>query len=170
MAAACEASGPHNCCADPNYGSDLSCLDAQPTIDAVTAIAQSGVPVYVVGVPGSAPYASLLDALAKAGGTARSTEPLYYAVDTTDVSAFTAAIFSIAATITGTCTLALDDVPPEPTNVNVFLGETVLPQAGPDGWTLSGKTVTILGQSCDAIRTGAVLDVRVVAGCPTLER
>ncbi len=169
-ASACPPNSAHNCCADPNFGSDLSCLDAQPTIDAVTAIAASGIPVYVVGVPGSAPYASLLDELAQAGGTARSTEPRYYAVNTSDQADFTAAIFSIAATITGSCTLTLDQVPPDPMAVNVFLGGQALPQMGADGWTLSGLTVTILGQSCQAIQTGAVLDVRVVAGCPTLYR
>ena len=160
----------HNCCSDPTYGTDLSCLDAQPTIDAVSAIAQSGIPVYVVGVPGSAPYAALLDTLAQAGGTSQKTEPLYYAVTTTDLADLTAAIFRIAATITGTCTLTLDAVPPDPTKVNVFLDEKVLPQTGADGWTLSGKTVTILGQSCQEIESGAILDVRVVAGCPTLFR
>jgi hypothetical protein len=156
-----------NCCADSDYGSSLSCLDAEPTLAAVTAIHQSGIPVYVVGVPGSVPYATLLDELATAGGTARPSEPGYYAVSTTDVADFTAAIFSIAATITGTCTLTLNDAPPDPDNVNVFLDENVLPQAGPDGWTIDGETVTILGQSCQQIETGAVLDVRVVAGCPT---
>jgi hypothetical protein len=167
---ACTPGGTINCCADSNYGSSLSCLDSDPTIAAVTAIAKSGIPVYVVGVPGSAPYAALLDELASAGGTARSTEPLYYAVNTTDRSALTAAIFGIAATITGTCTLTLNDTPPEPDDINVFLDESVLPQAGPDGWTLDGKTVTILGRSCQEIQTGAILDVRVVAGCPTRQR
>jgi len=138
---ACTPGGTINCCADSNYGSSLSCLDSDPTIAAVTAIAKSGIPV-----------------------------PLYYAVNTTDRSALTAAIFGIAATITGTCTLTLNDTPPEPDDINVFLDESVLPQAGPDGWTLDGKTVTILGRSCQEIQTGAILDVRVVAGCPTRQR
>jgi hypothetical protein len=166
----CVAGGSLNCCADPYYGDPRSCLDADPTIASVTAIAASGISVYVVGVPGSAPYAALLDQLAFAGGTPRATAPNYYAVDTTDQAALTTAIFGIAAGITGTCTLTLDDTPPDPTLVNVFLGEQVLPQAGPDGWTLDGNTVTILGQSCHEIRTGAILDVRVVAGCPTFTR
>ena len=166
----CTPGGPVDCCTDSRYGSPLSCLDSDPTIEAVTEIAQSGVPVYVVGVPGSAPYAALLDQLAFAGGTQRATTPSYYAVDSTDQAALTAAIFGIAASITGSCTLTLDATPPEPMSVNVFLGEQVLPQAGPDGWTLEGKTVTILGQSCREIQTGAVLDVRVVAGCPTFTR
>jgi hypothetical protein len=163
----CTPGGPINCCADSSIGSDLSCLDSDPTIAGVTAIAQSGIPVYVIGVPGSAPYAALLDELATAGGTARTTEPRYYAVSTTDRSALTEAIFGIAATITATCTLTLNNTPPVPDDINVFLDENVLPQAGPDGWTLDGKTVTILGQSCQQIQSGAILDVRVVAGCPT---
>jgi hypothetical protein len=37
-----------------------------------------------------------------------------------------------------------------------------------DGWTLDGATVTLLGASCQQVLSGAVLDVRVVAGCPTV--
>jgi len=159
-----------NCCspqAMPN-SPQLACLDAQPTIDAVTAIAAAGVPVYVVGVPGSEPYAQLLDELATAGGTARSSEPLYYAVSTADEHALLTAMSQIAAKVTGSCTLTLDNSPPDPSLVNVFLNGSAIPQSGPDGWTLSGTTVTILGASCQAILDGDVLDVRVVAGCPTL--
>jgi hypothetical protein len=159
-----------NCCSPqtmPN-APQLGCLDAQPTIDAVTAIADAGIPVYVVGVPGSEPYAQLLDALATAGGTARETEPLYYAVSTSDQRALLSAISKIAAKVTGSCTLMLDKAPPDPSLVNVFLNGSAIPQSGANGWTLSGTTVTILGTSCQAILDGDVLDVRVVAGCPTL--
>jgi hypothetical protein len=162
----CPPGGP-NCCTDPSIGAD-ACLDAQPTISAVAAIASAGVPVYVVGVPGSAPYATLLDQLAVAGGTARTSEPLYYAIDSADQVAFLAALSGIAAQITGKCTLDLDNAPPEPGLVNVFFDEGVLPQAGPDGWTLDGTSVTVLGASCQKILDGNVLDVRVVAGCPTV--
>jgi hypothetical protein len=164
----CPPDGTPDCCLDPNYGGALSCLDAQPTIDAVTALAVAGIPVYVVGVPGSTPYADLLDALATAGGTARGSEPQYYAVDTTDQAALYAAMSKIAAKIAGSCLLTLDQVPPDPTLLNVFLDGKVLPQQGPDGWTLNGTLVTILGASCDAITAGDVLDVRVEAGCPTV--
>ena len=103
-----------------------------------------------------------------ASGTARATEPLYYAVSTADEQALFAAMSQIAAQITGSCTLTLDKAPPDPSLVNVFLNGNAIPQSGPNGWTLSGKTVTILGTSCQAILNGDVLDVRVVAGCPTL--
>ncbi len=163
----CTPTGP-NCCDPANSGSWTACLDAQPTIDAVTAFASAGIPVYVVGVPGSEPYAQLLDQLAIAGGTARGSEPQYYAVSTYDQQALASAMSKIAAQVTGSCTLTLDHVPPVPDQVNVFLDGSALPQAGPDGWTLSGTTVTVLGTSCQAILDGNVIDVRVVAGCPTV--
>lgn len=154
-----------DCCTPPN---NEACLDAQPTIDAVKAIYAAGIPVYVVGVPGSEPYANLLDQLATYGGTARTSEPLYYAVSTADQQALLTAMSQIAAKVTGSCTLTLDQTPPDPSLVNVFLNGSAISQSGPDGWTLSGTTVTILGKSCQAILDGDVLDVRVVAGCPTL--
>ena len=163
----CPPGGPPNCCDDPNGGA-FACLDEGRTIQAVQAIAAAGIPVYVVGVPGSAPYASLLDQLATAGGTGRGSEPEYYAIDTADQTALQTALSSIAAKITGTCTLSLDNTPPDPGLVNVFFDEHVLPQEGPDGWTLDGTIVTISGASCQKILDGDVLDVRIVAGCPTV--
>lgn len=166
-AAGCPPGGPPNCCTDLGDGA-LACLDQDPTTQAVQAIATAGIPVYVVGVPGSAPYANLLDKLATAGGTARGSEPQYYAIDTADQAVLQTALSNIAAKITGTCTLTLDKNPPDPGLVNVFFDEHVLPQAGPDGWTLDGTTVTISGASCQKILDGGVLDVRIVAGCPTV--
>jgi len=164
---ACTATGP-DCCDPATGGTPLDCLDAQPTVDAVTAFAKAGIPVYVVGVPGSEPYAALLDELAVAGGTARGSEPQYYAVSTYDQQAFQSAMSAIAAKVTGTCTLTLDQLPPVADEINVFLDGKALAQPGPDGWTITGKTVTVEGKSCQAILDGDVLDVRVVAGCPTV--
>jgi hypothetical protein len=164
-------------CCDPTIpGASLGCLDSQATVSAVRAIASHGIPVYVVGVPQSEPYAVLLDQLAQAGGTARGSEPQYYAAAGSDPSALLTALKKIAAQITGTCKLVLDHTPPDASLVNVFFDGTPLPQAGPNGWTLttthadagSMTTVTVLGASCQQILDGDVLDVRVVAGCPTV--
>jgi hypothetical protein len=163
----CPPGGPPNCCAALNGGAS-ACLDEGPTVQAVSAIAAAGIPVYVVGVPGSAPYAALLDQLAIAGGTGRGGEPQYYAIDNADEAVLYAALSRIAAKITGTCTLSLDNIPPDPGLVNVFFDENVVPQAGPDGWTLDGTTVTVSGASCQKILRGDVLDVRIVGGCPTV--
>jgi von Willebrand factor type A domain len=180
-----------NCCAAP--GGALNCLDGDPTTNAVQTLADNGFPVYVVGIPGSGPYAALLDALAVAGGTARQPNgpgPQYYNIATTDKPAFAAALSQVAAKVAGHCTLMLDAVPPNPNLVNVFLDEQPLAtgagcvaassstdassEAEPMGepstcnWVLEGQTVTILGAACQQIMAGDVLDVRVVAGCPTL--
>jgi hypothetical protein len=163
----CPTSGTPNCCV-PSMSGGGGCLDAQRTIGAVQNIVAAGIPVYVVGIPGSDPYRNLLDQLAQAGGTPRSAEPFYYAIDTAGQVALQSVLSSIAAKITASCMLDLDHPPPDPSLVNVFLDESPLPQAGPDGWTLSGSTVTIQGASCLKIQDGAVLDVRVVAGCPTV--
>ena len=166
----CPPNGTPNCC-DPSINSygPLDCLDRQPTIDAVSAIAKAGIPTYVVGVPGSGPYAALLDELAKAGGTARASEPLYYRVDSTDQSALQSALAQIAAKITATCTLTLSQPPPDPTHVNVYFDNQAVPADPVNGWTLSGSTVTLVGSACDEVMSGTVLNVRVVAGCPTVQ-
>jgi hypothetical protein len=164
----CPPGGPPNCCTQLPDG-PYACLDTAATTSAVASMASAGVPVYVVGVPGSGPYAGVLDGLATAGGTARPGEPRYYAVDTPDQAALAAALSKIAAKITATCTLHLDNPPPDENKVNVFFDGKPVPQAGPDGWTLSGKIVTLLGASCQKVLDGDVLDVRIVAGCPTIQ-
>ncbi|MDP9149847.1 MAG: VWA domain-containing protein [Myxococcota bacterium] len=164
----CPFGGPFDCCTSPSYGGSLACLDAAATKSAVGALAAAGVPVYVIGIPGSAPYSRLLEEMATAGGTARPTSPHYFAVDSADQAALQAAMSAIAAKVTATCTLHLDNVPPASTLINVFFDTHVLPQAGLDGWRLTGSDVTILGASCQKILNGDVPDVRVVAGCPTV--
>ncbi len=164
----CPAGGAPNCCDPSAYGPE-QCLDAQPTIDAVAAIAKAGIPTYVIGVPGSGPYSALLDSLAQAGGTARATEPHYYRVDTTDQTALGAVLSQIAAKITASCTLTLDQPPPDPTHVNVYLDDQPVPADPVNGWTLDGSTITLEGATCSEVMTGDVLNVRVVAGCPTLQ-
>jgi hypothetical protein len=68
----CPVGGPPNCC-DPTTGAGgLACLDGTATAAAVTALRAAGVDTYVMGIPGSAPYAEVLDALAMAGGGARA--------------------------------------------------------------------------------------------------
>ena len=166
--AGCTPTSP-NCCMG---GNNLACNDGEPTKNAVAAIAASGLPVYVVGVPGSAPYAQLLNELAQAGGTARMPDAgagttQYYDVGSTDQAAFEAALRNVAARVTGRCTMQLNAAPTDPGLVNVFLNEKPLAQDG--NWTLTGQTVTIVDpKSCQSILNGDVLDVRVVVGCPTV--
>lgn len=163
----CPKVGQPNCCAKSGRDGPEFCLDRSATLAAIDALKAAGVETYVVGVPGSGPYASLLDEMAIRGGTARGTSPQYYRVDSTDAKAFGDALAAIAAKITATCTFPLASVP-DPAKLNVFFDGTVLPQDDTNGWKLDGTTVEIVGDACDKLKRGEVLSVRVVAGCPTV--
>lgn len=162
--AGCPKEGPVNCC-EPPTGYRESCLDDGPTTAAVTALKTAGFPTYVIGIPGSAPYASVLDGLAVAGGTALSSSPKYYAVGTTDLLT---TLKKVAAKIVATCEFTLTEAPADPSLVNVYFDEVVLPKDAVNGWKLEGNVVTLLGTACDRVMAGDVLGVRIVAGCPTV--
>jgi hypothetical protein len=163
----CTPNGPTNCCTAAIFGAG-SCLDGPATVSVVSTLQTKGISTYVVGVPGSGPYAGLLDQVATAGGTARAAEPLYYAVDSADEASLLAALSQIAAKIIASCTLSLDAPPADPGLVNVYLDQQPVPPDPVNGWKLDGQTVTLLGTTCNKVMTGQVLDIRVVAGCPTV--
>jgi hypothetical protein len=163
----CVPDSEPNCCTPQTYGRS-NCLDADPTEAAIKALADSGIPTYVIGVPGSAPYAALLDRLAIAGGTARASAPLYYRVDSTDASALDDAFRAIAAKVTARCDLPLDPPPPDPTRVNVYFDDEVVPADPVNGWIYEGDTVKLVGAACDRVLAGEILNLRVIGGCPTV--
>ncbi len=165
----CPTGGPPNCC-DPTTGiGGLGCLDGAAAAAAVAALRAAGVSTFVMGIPGSAPYAAVLDQLALAGGVAKASEPFYYQVDTSDTGALATALGEIAAQATATCTFTLSTAPADAGLVNVFVNGAAVPQAGANGWTLVGTKVTLEGSTCSAIESGAALSVHVEQGCPTLE-
>lgn len=151
-----------SCCAPP-VGGPEGCLDTTASVAAVSALKAAGVPVYVIGVPGSQPYASVLNQMAAAGGTGN-----YFAVDAASETALLTALRKVAAKIIATCTFQLNKPPEDPTGVNVYLDDVVLPKEPANGWTLDGSSVTLTGEACRRVLDGEVLDVRIIAGCPTV--
>ena len=153
------APGGQNCCAAP-IGVPESCLDSAPTQSAVAALKAAGIPVYVIGLPGTSTpaYANLLDQLAVAGGTALATSPKYYRVDSTNSAVLLAALKKIAAQIVATCEFKLTTVPAQANQVNVYFDEVVVPADPVNGWKIDGQTVTLLGDSCKKVLAGDVLD------------
>jgi hypothetical protein len=123
-----------NCCT-PALGGPGSCLDDVATLAAVGALARRGIRTYVVGIPGSAPYATLLDELARSGGTARpagSGGAAYYDVDhLTELDDILAAIGS---TVVLSCHLHLEMAPREMSLINVYLDRQLVEYGAPDGW------------------------------------
>lgn len=163
----CPTSGPKNCCVPPE-GFYESCLDDTATRSAVSALKAAGIPVYVVGIPGSAAYGSLLDDLAVLGGTAQTGTPKYYRIDTASETDILSALKRVAAQIVATCEFTLKETPGDPNLVNVYLDEKILPKDPLNGWRIDGPTVTLLGAACQSILAGDVFDVRIIAGCPTV--
>jgi hypothetical protein len=159
-----------NCCAPGfNGGGPLNCVDGQVTEAAVKNLADKGIPTYVVGMPGSEVYSSLLDRLAVAGLTARATTPAYYAVS--DATELSIALKEIGVSVAISCDIELDFEPEDEKLVNVYFDKKVLPQGDADGWKWTGPTsIEIVGPACDKLKSGDVFEVQVVGGCPTTVR
>lgn len=155
----------NNCCLTPPYGPQ-ACVDVD-TVTAVKELADANIPTYVIGVPGSAPYAKVLDDMATAGGTARAQSPFYYRVDSADETALLDAMREVAAKIVASCTLPVGEVK-DPNLINLYFDEQPVPRDGQEGWTMDSTTITLHGLACDKVMSGAVLDVRVIGGCPTI--
>jgi hypothetical protein len=138
-------------------------------VQAVAELEAMGISTYVLGITGSAPYASVLDAAAKAGGTARASEPLYYRTDSADTGTLGAALAEIAARSLASCTFTLTELPADPGEVNVAIGASIVHQRGPDGWTLQGAQLTLEGAACRAIHSESPAPpISVTQGCPTV--
>ncbi|MET0595020.1 MAG: vWA domain-containing protein [Polyangiaceae bacterium] len=126
--------GPGVNCCSPALGGPGSCLDDLATIGAVATLARLGIKTYVVGIPGTAPYATLLTELARTGGTMRTTGngAGYYDVD--HLTELDDILASIGSTVLLSCHLHLDTPPRENGLVNVYLDRQLVEYGGPNGW------------------------------------
>src|SRR5690242_2940621 len=150
-----------NCCS-PAIAGPTSCLDDVATIAAVAQLARWGVRTYVVGIPGSAPYATLLEELARTGGTARpaGSGAAYYDVD--HLGELDNILAAIGSTVVLSCHLHLETPPREMSLVNVYLDRQLVEYGAPDGWVwtdtgdagTSDGSGTTEGGSIDAMDDG----------------
>jgi hypothetical protein len=183
-----------NCCAVGAPGGPAGCLDSDATVAQIAALREQGVSTYVIGIPGSAPYASLLNAMATAGGTARAADPLYY--DVPNISELGQVLASIATEVVLTCNFVLEQPPEVPDRVNVYFDREQVLYDEQNGWTWRAATQTtdagsddggsetdagaaqaplldytrfdLHGVACDRLMSGQVTDVLVAFGCPTV--
>lgn len=133
----------------------------------VQAMFSRGIKTYAVGLPGSQTAATLLDAIANAGGTGNYLSP-------GDPQALQDALAMIASNTVDQCTISLDPPPLDPTQVHLIVTDA----ADPDGkeilqgmgWTLSpdGKTATLDGMVCQTAKNGGYTSINFVYGCPKL--
>jgi hypothetical protein len=159
-----------SCCnASLFAGAGANCIDADATEAEVLALAQAGVQTFVVGMPGSEAYTSLLDRLALAGGTARSGTPRYFAVS--DAAALSDALLQIGTGIPIPCDVTLASVPDNPDLVNLYFDGELIPRDAADGWDYSSESaLSLAGTACSTVRSGAVREVEIVYGCQTIVR
>src|SRR6478736_814771 len=156
-----------NCCS-PKVGAG-DCVDADASEAAVADYEQAGVDTFVVGMPGSEAYRSMLNRLAVAGNTARPGNTQYYAVSDTDELSL--ALRSIGAQVAISCDLPLSEQPDDPDLVNVYFDDQVVPKSDDDGWHYRDEnTIQFVGATCDNLAAGDVLNVQVLYGCPTVVR
>jgi hypothetical protein len=150
-----------NCC-DPGLYGPTSCIDDEGTKNAVLDLFLAGIKTYVVGIPGSGPYASLLDDLAVAGGTARAgADHLYY--DVQHIAELDDVLGSIGAKVTLSCQIHLAAPPPDSGLVNVYL-DGQLVKYGPNGWVW-GPSVSDAGPA-DADDASADADATDMTDAP----
>jgi hypothetical protein len=154
-----------NCCAPGQVGGPTFCVDEDATIAAIDKLVAAGLHVVIVGIPGSETYAAVLDAMAVAGGLPRPDSPKYHRVDQLEeIGPVLAEIAKVAVT----CEFTLVDPPTEQGMTNVYLDGQVLTYNIPDGWIWKPPaTVRLLGDACNRVQSGTVLNVQIVSGCPT---
>ncbi len=152
----------NNCCASDG----ISCLDDTATVKAAADLASAGIQTYVLGIPGSDSYANVLDRLAIAGNTARTSEPLYYQVTTADDAALLSAFQQVVQQTGAGCTFRLAHTPFGLNGERVMVGGSPVPEGGPDGWSLQGTTLTLSGSSCDAVKSSGAPSLQFFEGCP----
>ena len=160
-----------NCCAaNGDYGPE-ACIDDQASVTAIAKLHDNGIKTYVVGLPGTDVYQNVMNHMANAGGTARpqtqATDPLYYRVE--DADALALALKGIVADLSISCTVTLDEAPPDWSQVNVYFDNHVVVQDPVDGWKqVDASSLELVGSSCESLKSGDVFQVQVVAGCSTV--
>jgi hypothetical protein len=154
-----------NCCAANGPAGPINCLDRAATVNAITALAKAGVKAYIIGIPGSQPYGSLLQQMAFAGGAPMASTPYYY--DVQDLTTLAGILKDIVGAEIS-CDITIADPPTTTGNTNVYLDKQLIYNSATNGWTWSATNViTLNGKACTELRSGEVADVQVVTGCPT---
>jgi hypothetical protein len=158
-------------CCDPANGpyDGTWCLDDDATVNALSDLHAHGIDTFVVGMPGTETYGAVLDGFAVAGGTAQPAEPLYYPVASTKDLVNT--LTQIGLSVAISCKIPLSQPPPDKAQVNVYFDQTVVPLDDANGWDWSGDdSIDVVGGACATLQSGTVVEVQVVAGCPSVTR
>jgi hypothetical protein len=142
-----------------------TCDDPVPVVAALQAETPP-VKTFVVGF-GDGVDPAELDAMATAGGTARSGGPPYY-YQADDAASLMDAFTTIAGSVLS-CSYTLSSVPDDINVLYIYFDNVEVSRdtARADGWDYDPSTnqVTFYGPACDALRSGQVSDLVIVYGC-----
>lgn len=154
-----------NCCA-PEWFPHL-CLDDSATLTQLRLFSEHGIRTFVIGLPGSARFNGVLDAMAVAAQTARDTTPRYY--PTTDAVDLALTLSQLAQQLTVDCTLTLERATSHP--VSVLADATRLPP-GEDTWQwlVKGSQLQLVGSTCEAWQAGEISTIKLVQNCAPVIR
>ena len=152
------ARATNDCNRNPERGK-YSCLDDTRTIDTIRNIAENKrIPVYVIGIGGTErpEFLRVLDAMAVAGGRARTGTPKHYNVQS--ATELRDALTTIAGSI-AQCTYLTPSAPTDPNAIAVSINGRPIARdpTHTGGWDWIDKEAGILaffGTACEAASTG----------------
>ena len=159
-----------NCC----EGEGAYCLDDVAVVEKILALAEAGVPTFVIGIPGTESYADYLNAFAVAGGVPNpSAPPDYYAVSAEGgVSELTQTFVDVTTHLVRSCEVDLGPSPPDKKLVNVAVDCSVVPYQDGAGWDIGSDaptTLVLAGDTCQRVEREGARRIDVVYGCPTVK-
>ena len=149
---------PQSCrCVDPAGCDDSrNCLDDAHSIAAAQELTSQGIPVFVVGIPGSENFTDVLNGLSDAGGTSRAGAQGYYQAN--DSTALASAVEDIAVRV-GSCRFDLEHPVNAVDEVTVTVLGAVVPYnpSRQVGWDLVDRdTVELFGSTCTQLLNSPV--------------
>jgi Mg-chelatase subunit ChlD len=146
----------------PNTATD----DSAGTIAAVKLVADSGIPVYVIGIGSDVMNQINLEQIAIAGGRPRATSPAFYPAEST---ADLVDVLRAIGAQSMPCTYALPAVPPDPAHAVVSAAQVRIPRdpTHAEGWDYGdmSKTIRLYGTWCTKDQAGMLADVELLATC-----
>jgi hypothetical protein len=156
---------------EPNCrgNTDGTAKDSQAA-DAIAAVAEKGIPVFVVGIATAGVAIRTLDTMAVAGGRPRAAQsPKYYPAE--DGPEFVEAMRTISGQV-ASCVFAMKSAPPVPDNVLVEFSDgshAVRDVTKTNGWDYTNAAMTgieLYGPPCEKVMNKIYREVVILFGCP----
>ena len=145
-----------------------TCLDDTGTLDVVTDLHDNmNIDTFVIGLPGTAEYVTLLEALAVAGGQPQAGPTSFY--DATNQAELAAALQTIAVSVIS-CKLSLAQPPDNPDGVRLYIDGVEVPRdiTQNNGWDYTDSTFTeieLFGAACGLLQDGDEHTVTATFAC-----